>query len=178
MPNVASNTPPTVGPKIWLALLAPTSIDIAALIRSSPTTSPIIVRRTGLSVVQPMPFKKLATASCHTASSPAKASTARVSEVSPIDSDDEDQRGAPFEPLGDGADHRAEQRHRQHPQHGQRGDDEGRAGVLISEHGDRQHLEPAHREDHQADQPQAARNRARRSARRGGSAPRSAMLAA
>jgi len=34
-----------------LALLAPTSIDIAALIRSGPTTSPIIVRRTGLSVV-------------------------------------------------------------------------------------------------------------------------------
>ena len=59
-PKVASRTPPRVGPRTWLALLAPTSIDIAASIRSGPTTSPIIVRRTGLSVVQPMPLMKLA----------------------------------------------------------------------------------------------------------------------
>ncbi len=58
MPTDASSTPPIVGPRIWLALLAPTSIDIAALIRSGPTTSPIIVRRTGLSVDQPMPLQK------------------------------------------------------------------------------------------------------------------------
>ena len=85
-PTEANSTPPKVGPTIWLALLAPTSIDIAALIRSGPTASPIIVRRTGLSVAQPMPLQKAATASCQTASLPANAKSARVSEVNPIDS--------------------------------------------------------------------------------------------
>ena len=70
--------------------------------------------------------------------------------------DDKDQRGAALEPLGHSADDRAEQRHRQHPQHCQQRDNEWRAGALISEHGDRQHLQPAHRKDNDTDQPQPA----------------------
>ncbi len=76
--------PPTIGPSIRLALLAPTSSDIAAPIRSWPTTSPIIVRRTGLSVVQVMPLIKLASARCQTSSAPDQASNARTTELSSI----------------------------------------------------------------------------------------------
>ncbi len=56
-----------VGPTMRLALLAPTSSDMALPIRLPPTTSPIITRRTGLSVAQPRPLRKLATARCQTA---------------------------------------------------------------------------------------------------------------
>ena len=59
-----------VGPSMRLALLVPTSIDIATPIFWLPTTSPIMTRRTGLSVAQPRPLMKLATASCQTARSP------------------------------------------------------------------------------------------------------------
>ena len=77
--------PPTVGPSMRLALFAPTSIDIAALIRSGPTTSPIIVRRTGLSVVQMMPLKRLARARCQTSSDPVQARSASAIEHSSIE---------------------------------------------------------------------------------------------
>ncbi len=60
-------------------------------------------------------------------------------------------------PLGQGADDGAEQRHRQHAQHRQQRDDERRAGALISEDGDRQHLQPAYRENHDPDEPQPAK---------------------
>ena len=140
-----------------LALLAPTSIDIAAPIRSGPTTSPIIVRRTGLSVVQAMPLTKLASATCQTASAPVQASSARTSEVSSIEMTTTISAVRRSMPLGQGADHRAEQRHRQHAQHRHHRDDEGRAGVLIGEDRDRQHFQPAHREDDEADQPEPAK---------------------
>src|SRR3979490_1343588 len=55
MPVPASRNPPTAGPTIRLALLAPTSSDIAVPICSRPTTSPIITRRTGLSGDPPQP---------------------------------------------------------------------------------------------------------------------------
>jgi len=54
-----------------LALFVPTSIAMAAPMRSVPTTSPIIMRRTGLSVAQPMPLTTQAAARCQTASTSA-----------------------------------------------------------------------------------------------------------
>ncbi len=67
-----------------LALLLPTSIDIAWLIRSGPATSPIITRRTELSVAQPMPFQKLAAARCQTARCPVQASSDSAVELASI----------------------------------------------------------------------------------------------
>ena len=49
MPACASSTPLSVGPSTRLALLGPASSDIAVLMRSGPTTSPIIMRRKGFS---------------------------------------------------------------------------------------------------------------------------------
>ena len=85
IPTVASSIPPTVGPSMRLALLAPTSSDIAALILPGPTTSPIIVRRIGLSVVHAMPLTKLATARCQTRSRSVHARSARTSDVSSME---------------------------------------------------------------------------------------------
>ena len=70
-----------VGPTMRLALLAPTSNDMAVLIWPPPTTSPIITRRTGLSVAQPSPFRKLATARCQIARRPPYASNASEADV-------------------------------------------------------------------------------------------------
>ena len=81
MPNPAISAPPRPGPSIRLALLVPTSTDIAALMRAGPTTSPIIMRRTGLSLAQATPLTKLPTARCQTSSRPAIANTASASEV-------------------------------------------------------------------------------------------------
>ena len=70
-----------VGPTMRLALLAPTSSDIAVLIWLLPTTSPIITRRTGLSVAQPRPLRKLAAARCQSARWSLYASNASAVEV-------------------------------------------------------------------------------------------------
>ena len=67
-----------------LALLLPTSMDIAWLMRSGPATSPIITRRTELSVAQPMPFQKLAAARCQTSRCPVQASNASAMELASI----------------------------------------------------------------------------------------------
>src|SRR5829696_2393724 len=80
----SSRNPPAAGPTMRLALLAPTSSDIAVLIRSRPTTSPIITRRTGLSVHQPHLLMKLASASCQISSCPVRPRSARTAEVPPI----------------------------------------------------------------------------------------------
>jgi hypothetical protein len=71
--------------------------------------------------------------------------------------DDKNEHGAPFEPVGHGANHGAEEGHRQHPQHRQHRDDEGRPGLLIREYRDGEHLQPANREDDEADKPEAAK---------------------
>ena len=86
MPTVAKISPHSVGPSMRLALLLPTSADMAAPIRAMPTTWPIIIRRTGLSAAQARPLMKLATPRCHTASIPACARIARTSEESRPDS--------------------------------------------------------------------------------------------
>ena len=64
-----------------LALLLPTSMDIAWPIRSGPATSPIITRRTELSVAQPMPFQKLAAPRCQIWSCPVQASKVSTTEL-------------------------------------------------------------------------------------------------
>lgn len=81
MPAWASTNSPTVGPTMREALDAPTSSDIAMPIRSDPTASPIITRRTGLSVAQPRPLRKLVSARCQTSSIPAWASTHSTAEL-------------------------------------------------------------------------------------------------
>ena len=81
MPTPASSRPPTAGPTMRLALAAPTSNAMAVAMRSRPTTSPIIVRRSGLSVAQPQPLMKLATANCQTSSVPVKAMRQSPDEV-------------------------------------------------------------------------------------------------
>ena len=75
-----------VGPSMRLALLLPTSKDIASPMRAGPTTWPISIRRTGLSAAQAMPLMKLASARCQTASMPAMASAASAAEVSRLTS--------------------------------------------------------------------------------------------
>ena len=84
IPMPASNRPPKVGPTIRLALPAPTSSAIAVAIRSRPTTSPIIMRRKGLSVAQPQPLTKLATASCQTSSVNVQTTTDSAADVMAI----------------------------------------------------------------------------------------------
>ena len=54
---------------------------MAVPICAAPTASPIITRRTGLSVAHPMPLMKLATARCQTAS---RCRCARVASVSDV----------------------------------------------------------------------------------------------
>ena len=81
MPTLASSRPPIIGPTMRLALLAPTSSDIALPICAAPTASPIITRRTGLSVAQPTPLMKLASARCQMASSCRCARIASASDV-------------------------------------------------------------------------------------------------
>ena len=66
---------------------------------------------------------------------------------------DADQRLAPIDPLGQSADHRPEQRQRQHAQQRHQRDIERRTGVLIDEHPNCQHFQPAHRGYDEADQP-------------------------
>ena len=143
-----------------LALLAPTSIDMAVPICAAPTASPIITRRTGLSVAQPMPLMKLATARCQTASRCRCASGRQSERRDHHADDDDDQRGAPLHAFGDGAEEGAEQTHRQQPQHGHHGDDERRTGVLVDEHADRDGLHPADDEHDETDEPEAPEIRA------------------
>ena len=69
-PTAAKSRPEMVGPSMRLALLLPTSKDIACPMRAGPTTWPISIRRTGLSAAQAMPLTKLASARCQTASMP------------------------------------------------------------------------------------------------------------
>ena len=73
MPMPTSSKPPTVGPTMRLELAAPTSSAIAVAMRSRPMTSPMMVRRSGLSVAQPQPLMKLAAAKCQTSSVPSQA---------------------------------------------------------------------------------------------------------
>ncbi len=79
MPYSASSSPLSMGPSTRVPLLVAASIDSAEPTRSTPTASPIIMRRTGWSDAQPMPFTKLATARCQTAIAPRLARIASVS---------------------------------------------------------------------------------------------------
>ncbi len=81
MPIPASRKPPMVGPTMRLALPAPTSRAMPVPMRSRPIASPIIMRRSGLSVAQPQPLMKLATARCQTSRRPCQATSANAAEV-------------------------------------------------------------------------------------------------
>ena len=79
MPYCASNTPLSMGPSMRERLLVAISTDMARPMRSGPTTSPTIERRTGLSAAQQMPLRKLATARCQTLMASRLASTTNTS---------------------------------------------------------------------------------------------------
>ena len=66
----------------------------------------------------------------------------------------EQQNDASLQDIRRRADEGSEQRHGQDPQHRHDGDEERRAGLLVHEDADRQHLDPAHGELDRADQPQ------------------------
>ena len=76
MPPATSTTPPKVGPIMRLTFWATTSSAIAVDMRSRPTLSPIMVRRSGLSVSQPKPLTSAPTARCQTCSVPSAAMAA------------------------------------------------------------------------------------------------------
>ena len=154
MPMPASSRPPTVGPTMRLELPAPTSSAIAVAMRSRPMTSPMIVRRSGLSVAQPQPLMKLAAAKCQTSSVPSQATIDSRADVRASSADHAGERQPPVEPLGEGAEEGAEQAHRQQAQHGDHGDDEGRAGLLVDDDAHDDRLQPAHGRDDHADVPQ------------------------
>ena len=83
-----------------LALLAPTSIDIAVLMRSAPTTSPII---DAADRVVGRPADAVDEARDREVPDLQRAGPGeqrQAGEVSGIEQHDEDQRGAPLEPLG------------------------------------------------------------------------------
>ncbi len=143
------------GRSCGVALLAPTSSDIAVPIFSRPTTSPIMTRRTGLSVDQPNPLRKLATARCQTSSCPAISRTASKADV-PLISSTTMNRVRPRSNLSaQRAEKDAEQTHRKQPQHGHHRDQKSRIGALVDDNADRDGFQPAHGGDHQADIPQA-----------------------
>ena len=64
-----------------LAFWATTSSAIAVDMRSRPTLSPIMVRRSGLSVSQPKPLTSAPTARCQTCSVPSAAMAASTTDV-------------------------------------------------------------------------------------------------
>ena len=65
MPQATSTAPPIVGPAMRLALLAPTSKDMAAHALGADDT-PIMTRRSGKSADQSVPVDRLARARCQT----------------------------------------------------------------------------------------------------------------
>jgi hypothetical protein len=67
MPNSASSKPAQHRAEDARAVVGGVSIDSADPMRSAPTESPIIIRRTGLSATQAEPLRKLAAARCQTA---------------------------------------------------------------------------------------------------------------
>src|SRR5262249_25816413 len=68
--------------------------------------------------------------------------------------EEKDERAAPPTPHGNATKTRPKKRNRQHPQHRQKSDNKGRPGALIRNPANRQHLQPAHRENDDPDQPQ------------------------
>ncbi len=155
MPTVARITPPIVGPIMRLALLVPMSIDMARPTCSGRTTSPIRMRRTGLSLDQVTPFKQRRRRQVPDFELAERGQDRERGRAGKEREHHDKQQVAALEPVGDHAHEGAEERHRQQPQHGDHGDEEGRARPLIDEHAHRQHLEPAHDEEDEAQRPQA-----------------------
>ena len=123
--------------------------------RADPTTSPIITRRTGLSVAQPTPLMKLVDGEMPDLEHVQVRERGKHQGVDQHHHDDQDKRGAPFHAVGERAEEGAEQAHRQQAQHRHHCDDERRFGALVDEHADRDRLHPAHREHDEPDEPEA-----------------------
>ena len=154
MPVPASRNPPTAGPTMRLALLAPTSSDIAVPICSRPTTSPIITRRTGLSVHQPHPLMKLASARCQISSCPVRSRTREDRGGAAHQQHDDEQRRRAIKAFRKRAEKHPEETHRQQTEHGHHRDQKRRIGALVDHNPDRDGFHPAHGGDDQADIPQ------------------------
>ena len=122
--------------------------------RSRPTASPIIMRRSGLSVAQPKPLTKLAERELPDLRAvPVPGERRSAAEVTAISAEQAGQREAPVEPFGERPEEGAEQAHRQQAQHGDHGDEEGRVGLLVDDDADGHGLQPAHGRDDHADEP-------------------------
>jgi hypothetical protein len=135
-----------------LALLAPTSSDIAVLIRSRPTTSPIITRRTGLSVQQPHLLMKLASASCQNLELSGPAQKCEDRRSATHQKHDDEERSSAIK--------RSASAPRKNPNRpiGSRRSmviiETRNAGALVDDNSDRNSFHPAHGSDDQADIPQ------------------------
>ena len=138
-----------------LAFWATTSSAIAVDMRSRPTLSPIMVRRSGLSVSQPKPLTSAPTARCQTCSVPSAAMAASTTDVAASRAIMAASISAPVEALDEGAEKGAEQAHRQQPQHGDHRDEERRIGLAVDDHAHHHRLEPAHDRVDEADRQQA-----------------------
>ena len=80
-PIACSSAPPVSGPSIRATALVPMSTAKARPTISRGTTSPIMARRTGNSVVQKMPVRKVPTARCQYSTRPEMTSTASAAEI-------------------------------------------------------------------------------------------------
>jgi hypothetical protein len=126
-----------------LALLAPTSSDIAVLIRSRPTTSPIITRRTGLSVTPAAPVDEAGERELPNLELSGPVQKCEDRRSATHQKHDDEERSSAIKAFGNRAEKHREQAHRKQTEHGHHRDQKRRIGALLDDNSDRNGFHPA-----------------------------------